>query len=379
MDTTEPIPITNHTKISEQSLLIRDPRVLDSAEFDSCAAEKEAPCPETNGRWSFASIFRRGMAVSRKSTPTPAELQAAIDAWRKDLEKPYDPGDGSLTQADVSLNQTIRDDFEEAWTDKNGNYPSSTVPVRLLAVVNRIDKAVPDPAGCASQGQPERDMSGAEIRLEFAGVKAPGPTAAFDYLRFIVEFVLPCESSTDPNQFPKLGRDWYSLSALDLGSVAYRDQLSQTLDHWISTAVKARIRIAGASAGSNWTVREYVFQPDGSLLSESLERDLPGELARCWSATSPLGRFASGHDMAIRASRYEFTERPLEAREQSIEPIEKGVLGLSTDVLPGGNLEELRHALSVNTCRGCHTTETGTNGLHLGQRIRGNKSRSPGF
>jgi len=375
-------PLTDHTKVSEQSLLIRDPRVLDSAEFDSCPTETEekpAPCNEAKGKWSFAQVFRRGMAVGGKTTPAPPDVQTAIDAWRKDLEAKYDPGDGSLIHADSSLNQTVLDNFEKAWGGESGGYPASRIPVRLLAIVNRIDTAVPDLVACASQGQADKDMSGSEIRFEFAGVQAQVAPAAFDYLRIIVEFVLPCQSSTDPNQFPRLARDWYSLSTLDIGSAAYRDKLSQTLDYWVPRAAKARVRIAGASAGSNWTVREYVFQPDGNLVGESLERDLPGELAMCWPLTSPLGRFASGHDTAIRANRYEFTERALSAREQSIKTTQQGVLGLDRAVAPGGDLEKLRHALSINTCRGCHTTETGTNGLHLGQRTKGKRSQISGF
>jgi hypothetical protein len=376
-----PIPnrvIASHTRVSEQSLMIRDPRVLDSAEFDSCAVEEEAPCPEAHGKWSFASVFRRGMAVGSKTTPTAVELQAAIDAWREDMEKGYDTGDHSLTQADISLTQTVKDDFEEAWKDGDA-YPASKTPVKLLAIVNRIDTAVPDPAGCAGQKQPHKDMSGAEIRFEFAGVKAPGSTAAFDYLRFIVEFVLPCQSSTDPNDFPKLAGDWYSLADLDIGSSAYRDRLSRVLDHWLSTAASARIRIAGASAGSNWTIREYVFQRDGRLAPENLERDLPGELATCWSATSELGKFATKRYESILASRYQFSGPALSAREQSIEPAERRVLGLAAGTVADTELGDVRHALSINTCRGCHTTETGTNGLHLGQRTQGRKSQISGF
>src|SRR5215469_2495936 len=367
----------NHVKVAEQSLLIRDPRVLDSTDFQSCEVDV-APCSEAHGKWSFASVFQRGMTVARKGTVTPAEVQAATDGWRQDLEKPYDPKNPLLSQANSSLIQAVKADFEAGWKNDKGEYPALRIPVRLLAIVNRIDTAVPDPAGCARRGEPGKDMSGAEIRLEFAGVRA-NLTATFDYLRFIVEFVLPCESSSDPNEFPRLARDWHSLSALDIAAPAYGERLSQVLDYWLGTAVKARIRIAGASAGADWAVREYIFQPDGKLLPESLERDLPGELATCWDRGSALGKFAAGHDMRILASRYEFHESALNASEQLIEPTEDHVLGLDFKVLPGNKLEEVRHALSINTCRGCHTSETGTNGLHLGQRTKGKRSKISGF
>jgi hypothetical protein len=409
----DPIPATligQHTTIADQSLMIRDPMVVDAAEFNSCP-QAAPPCSATTGsattgsattgsattgKWTFGSILKE--AICRTSgcsaPPTSKEIQRIVDMWRGNLDTGVASGqhaNPAVVNADTSLKLAMQY-FESAWIF-DSTYPVERFPVRLLAVVNRLDLAQYDPAGCKADGDNGNDMRGAEIRFEFAAIEpamqndVPPP---FDYLRFIVEFVLPCQSSKgavsttfNPAQFsfPQLAQDWYGLSRIQMAP-AFPAALDKVLTKWISVSRNARIRIAAAAPGNDWAIREYSFDPQGNLSLGYLAREVSVEFDQCWGPGDPLGVFAKNNAAQIGASQYDIGDAGLASKEQAIHPSppQPYVLTLAASVLPVPTLDTVRHSLSINTCRGCHSVETEiTGGLHLGQRKKGTKSTISGF
>jgi len=279
-------------------------------------------------------------------------------------------------------------------------HPVGAAPVRLLAVVNRIDLAQCWKARCQAEGE-DGDMRGAEIRFEYAAYD----NARQDYLRLIVEFVLPClnsagKASTDLDpanfSFAQLAQDWQNLSDLHSDwskpNRDYQKHLEQVLAKWIPKAKKVRVRAAGeAPASGPWGLREYAFQAAGGLLPLGyLEKEVWPSFLQCVSAGSRLGRFvrtdAQGNPSGataqmIQQSRYDIPMTSMVGvRTARIEGAGVHALTLAGDQqLSGKDLEGVRQSLSINSCRGCHGPETETQFVQLGQRSEGETSSLSGF
>jgi hypothetical protein len=87
--------------------------------------------------------------VLQLATKSPvAATQGVIDGWRTFLE------------TDPNYQLVAMDDFDPAWRQRDANYSLAKAPVRLLAVVNRVD------LGLVGNGE----VCGAEVRFVYAAL-----------------------------------------------------------------------------------------------------------------------------------------------------------------------------------------------------------------
>jgi len=254
-------------------------------------------------------------------------------------------------------------------------YPVDRFPAQLLAIVNRMDLAQPDAQKC-QQETGAGDMRGAEIRFEYAMIPRD---LGKDNLRLIVEFVLPCLSSTGGG-FTDLAKDWIGLadSKLSMDDGTYQNALDALLRKWLARVQKTRLRIAGGGLGP-WDVREYSFEASG-LVRQNLEREVNFLFGKCVDASSTFGQWARLNASHINDSQYDLPAE-VQALMATIDPDEPHVLTLGADPKqPFHDLDAVRQSLSINTCRGCHSSETKpAGGVHINQRVRGSASDLSGF
>lgn len=339
----------DHAAFSENVLMIRRLDVVEHPDFDSGLPAAGGTIPPADGRWSFASVFARAAKVGGGNASP-----GYVEAWRKFL----------TTNADYELG--AMEFFNPAWSQ--GSYALDKAPVKLLAVVNRIDQGV-------AQG---KQVCGPEIRFVYAALPVTEPYLPH-YLSLIAEFVLPCLSQTD---FKALAADWSSLNdpgQARCGSSDYVKKLECVLDTWTARASKARLRVNGNGGGGvdTWDTREFAFLP-GGLQIQNLERQPNGKgIGMCTTSQTDLGRFVPGNVAAVLASRHEFSGS-LATKNETI--VDQGsMITLSSSLALSAPTDDVRFALSINSCLGCHGPETGTHFHQVGQRARGQQSPLSGF
>ena len=345
-----------HGVVVDRALLIRDPVVLDDVDFDS------DPATARGGKWRFGAVFARALnrarAVEHLPPASAEEVQSAVEAFNSYLTRP----DGNAGTAVDSLFIVAMRRFEGIWSGSGRPYILDKAPLRLLAIVNRIDLAHANRQVCK---EPGHEMQGAEIRFVYQGIIVP--TGSQDYLRMIVEFVMPCLS---PRKLQDFGAEWQALADGPPPNQGrgYFVALEHLLDTWTAQSPAVRIRVTGQSTQPTWVAREYPFSATGPLPSP-LEQELNVAFVTCEVPGSELGRFGRTQSDAIIDSHYE-TPPGLQTRQTAIQPSDLAILTLLGDNrIPSDTLDKVRHSLSVNTCRGCHSRETATNGLQIGKRM----------
>lgn len=327
-----PEVVSQHGAVVERSLLIRDVAVVNHPDFNL-----------PNGSWSFAPVI--GRAFQRVGAGMP-NAQSLTDQLRGTIASSMPLPGGILYQE---------------WQKQSPDFALTHAPIQLLAIVNRVDLAQYDPAGCKADGQPG-EMRGTEVRFVYAGL--PSPTH-YHYLSMIVEFVLPCLTKAD---FKSLAQDWLSLISLDWtpAVAAYQHKLEDILTHETSLSRVVRLRANGEDAAHTWDTREFVFSNSG-ICQSNLERQPNFPVGQCQGASTALGKFATRHERGILASNYEFDDPRLLDRGDTLGPLD-AVLTLGKDAAAGVNHDNVRFALSLNSCTACHGPETHTTFHHINQR-----------
>jgi hypothetical protein len=340
--------IREHGAVSEHTLLVRDPVVVDSLTFDS-----DSSGGTSSGEWAFAAVVRA--AFRQAGAPNP-DAQSLV------------------TQMVNTLEQTIFAGikFESSWRQRSPAYRLEMAPVHLLAVVNRMDLAQVAAAPC-QQGE----LRGAELRFVYAAPHEPPAQDPHD-LRLIVEFVLPCLAK---NRFKIMAQDWYSLKdeAWSGQSPPYFSKIIPLLSEMTAMAKTVRLRVNGEDGLDTWDTREYEFSPHG-IKQVNLDRQLPSfNNSVCQKAITPIGSFAIKHAREIIASNYIFEDENLLTDAGQIAPDLNTVLTLDKHVLTDDQRDDVRFSLSLNSCTACHGSETRTRFHHIHQRQRGTASDLSGF
>lgn len=336
--------LKRHQEVAEKVLMIRDPTVVDSPDFDSDPPYAAATTPE----WGFASIIRK--AFERAGAPS-GQVQTFVDTWR------------------MTLDDKVREYFEAAWKLHDPNFSLERAPVRLLAIANRIDLGDLLPIGCEKGTTEPCSVCKSEVHFVFAAV--PASNQPDDYLRLIVEFTLPCLSK---REFKELAGGWASLQGLDWNGAAspYHVRLKRILSYITARAQSARLRLNENSFSGTWSIFQLSFKQDG-LKPALLDQEPPRGMAECHNAIDDLGKFVKAGNLdLIAASRYTLPDS-LILPTDSINLV-RHVLTLAPDVAPADHLDAVRFALSLNSCAGCHGVETRTKFHHLGMRLRWSRS-----
>jgi Concanavalin A-like lectin/glucanases superfamily len=307
----------------------------------------------SNGVWTFAHLMQN-------AAPTPADAPAMVeqlfDTWLSDQ---------TINSFAVPARPQMRELVLDHWPRAaDGSLDLTQAPVRLLAIVNRMD------------GRDLAQGHAGEGRFVF-GVVDQGFAAPFT---LIVEYRLPASTNDDILAW---AQRWHALSALPFPSEAYNAALQA-----ITEAFAGRNVIPGAVNGSaltklrtnenllsaTWELREFQLSAASHMFEE-----IPVELTPDTSfihESSLVADFVNQNEATILLQRHvvplQFEGQPFLAGSSNND--------LTGWVSSGITNSEARHAFSLNTCNGCHSSgETGTAFVHVKPREEGVAALLSGF
>jgi hypothetical protein len=238
-----------------------------------------------------------------------------------------------------------------------GSQTLATIPLRLLAVVNRADLGMfcAEQAGCKFDGIPcpYQNVCRAEVRFVYAGAEAQGDIKP--YFMGILEFTLPALTQ---DGFKTLVGRWMSLQTYS--ATDFPAQLAGVLQYcWglkgsDGSGLTARFRFNGRTQDGVWALTEIPLSGATGLVAEPLfEQFDQGHAGQC-QRKGPLFDFAANptEKDVITNGQYDLKDEGAATSAFQFD--------LHSQLLTFGPpvTEEIRHSLSLNSCTGCHTWET---------------------
>jgi hypothetical protein len=292
------------------------------------------------GVWTFGRLMRD---LAPTADAAPAMTEKMFQTWLTDQTI-----NGFTVPARPAMKSLVLD----AWPrTKTGELDLDRSPLRLLAIVNRVD--VRDLAkGNAGEG-----------RFVFGVLDPSGFPQQFTV---IFEFKLPAKTEADVLTWANA---WHELGALPFPSEAYNSALEAlTLRFSGKGATLGQLRTNENALDKRWELRELAFSPSTGLMQPApiaLTPDLS------FNGTSTLAQFVNDNEAAILAEKHDV---PL---------VFNGAAFLAGAVFndliawnaPGIKNAEARHKFSLNTCNGCHASaETNTTFLQISPRFPGSEA-----
>jgi len=345
--------LTLYRRYVDRSLLVRNPAVTDDA----------------TQMWFFPTLIQRvfqTLKLPAGSSPDPAG--DAVRYW---------------------VDNVLDSNLSTRWNTLDPARPLNTIPLRLLAVVNRVDLARSGNSGC-----PAAMYCGAEFRFVYAGItetesNPPDPLLVHPYFSLIFEFALPKLSGYD---LQKLAVAWDSLADTSVTDTAYPGALETELaalyaqwaqglraDGQLATPADSQVRIrvnAITNEDGPWHMAQFAVSAAGIIqvpLDQQFSDSFP--LNQCVSS-STAKKYKLDTILAapgrIVAADYNFfmpgtnckdvtltgdlasCRATIESNDASVLTLDKGVVSPTAPASP----DELRYALSINSCTGCHNLET---------------------
>jgi hypothetical protein len=248
------------------------------------------------------------------------------------------------------------------WPRVDGALDLSQAPMRLLAIVNRLDL---------------RDLSkgqAGEGRFVFAATDSSGAATQFT---LILEYRLPASSEADVLAWANL---WHGLNGLTPGSPDYNAALEAITERFagrnadpggVNGSALNQLRTNEVALAFPWELREFTLSGSGLLQPDTV---------KLTPDSSFLGQ-------AIVADFVNENEGAILIERHSVPEVFNGV-----DFLAGSSLNDIdawtaegisnneaRHKFSLNTCNGCHGRETDTGFLHIFPRAAGETAGISGF
>lgn len=323
------------------------------------------------GAWTFGRLMEQ-MVPHNPSAP-----QASVDAAADMVEnmfKSFDV-DQVINKQTVKARRGVTNVHAlvlNSWPRlANGKLDLAQSPLRLLAVVNRMDL---------------RDLSqghAGEGRFVYGVLRPDGTPSSFT---FILEYRLPAKTPADIRVW---ARDWHALGTMAIGSAAYNTALQAITDRFTSRGA-APTRFNGSAIGQvrtneialsgTWELRQFELGAGTAGISTLVPSPVamtPGDVFKTTLQGFVAG-FINDNATAILANNYTV-------------PLAPTISGVKVSFFQGGSAlvtntpwdgpeiqaptSQLRHTFALNTCNGCHSAaETGTGFLHIGTRSAGTAS-----
>ena len=305
------------------------------------------------GAWTFGRLMEE-MAPDLDSAPDMVEQ--LFGTW---LTR------GTLNTFTVPARPSIQNQVLDSWPrSSNGKLDLARSPLRLLAIVNRVDLR-DVAAGHAGEG-----------RFVFGVLGAGGFPMEFT---MILEYHLPASTNADALDWANA---WHALGAQPFPSEAYNAALQAVTTRFtrrnaapslVNGSALSRLRSNEIALSSPWELREFALSPTTHFLEESTLALTP-DLS--FNGGSTLAAFINANASAIIAETH-----TVPASFEGA-PFLGGAVFNNLDAwrAPGIIDNEARHHFSLNTCNGCHSTqETGTAFLQINPRALRSEAQLSGF
>jgi len=333
---------------SERELLIRDLSVVQ----DSVRTTWRDNGASGDGVWHFGRLMKN-MAGNQ-------DPSVFVKNWLAFFTKRQ-----KVNGFNVDARKGMTDWVNQAWPKVNGKLDLKNAPLKLVAIVNRMDLRK------LSEG------NAGEGRFVFAPVDPNGfPMKA----TIILEYKLPAST---PEDVLRWARDFHTLGNWPIESERYRSALQAITDRFAganaapgrpngSSISQIRTNEALNASIGGWELREFRLTNVGKLAMVPVFNNPPETLM-----TSPvLANFINQNEAAILLQQHIV---PLKFENKNL----AGGASLNQQSpwnIPGVNNPEARHKFALNTCSGCHGSETKTNGfVHIDVRDFSEPASLSGF
>lgn len=337
---------------AERSLLINDVRVVEdpTRTFDVCTG-----AGNPNGAWTFNRLMTN-MANQPVTGVHPSDF---VKNWLQQWASTQVINSFPATPRAQVINQVLN-----TWeTDPStGKLRLDKAPLRLLAIVNRMDLRTNSAYGGGTAG---------EGRFVFGVVRrnTNGSCSVFPFT-VILEYGIPITGCTNIRSY---ARQWGALGTLTLGSAAYNSQLQVITDRF--TAANAAPAKPNRSAinqvrtdeflQSPWELREFAIARGANQLTMTTAKQTPH----------------SSLNNSILVGDYIFDNGPAILAGTHVVPLVYQGQRMLTGAVPNGPPQQFwngpgagndeRNKFSLATCDACHGRETATNFLHIRTRNSG--------
>jgi hypothetical protein len=328
---------------TRRELLVRDVSVVD----DPVRTTFTAPAANgSRGKWTFARLLRE---LAPRPEDAPALAESVFGAFTQPSTV-----NGFTAAARPGMQPTVLD----AWPRVGGQLDLERAPLRLLAIVNRIDlRNLAE--GNAGEG---RFVFGVHDRF--------GSPLEFTV---ILEYKLPARTEADVIAW---ANDWHALGALPFPSEAYNAALEALTDRFVrrgampgrpNGSALAALRTNEIALAFPWELREFTLNAAGRLVPSPVL--LTPDLS--FDGSPDLAEWVNANEAAILGETH-VVPATLKGRPFLAGAVFNELQGWRGD---GIRNPEARHKFSLNTCNGCHSAqETNTFFLHIGNRFPGEES-----
>ncbi|NNB94098.1 Ig-like domain-containing protein [Corallococcus exiguus] len=337
--------------VPERELFIRDLGVVNDAARTQWSGILPTGSGIADGAWSF------GRLMAQMSGPVAPE-----DFVRNWLAQ-WETGQTVNGQL-ISARSSITPQIINAWPKRpNGKLDLTKSPMRLLAIVNRVDV---------------RDLSlgsAGEGRFVYGVLDAGGNPLQFTV---ILEYDLPAKTRMDVLDW---ANRWHALGAQTPGSAAFNTALQAITDRFTArNAAPGRpngsalnqLRTNEIALASPWQLREFHLDAATGLLKSDTVALTPGRSLR---TSNSLAAFINDNTLLLMDGGV--PPVPLQTDAGAF----RGAFAEASLpwTPPGVTHPEARHRFALNTCNGCHLEETGTTFLHVFPRSAGQQAQVSGF
>jgi hypothetical protein len=334
----------------EKELMIRNLSVVEDPIRTHWTGSLTDPA---DGAWTFGRLMTN-MAGSR-------DPEAFIRHWLALWATPQVVVNGFGVAARPSIQAVL--DIWPKTVDGKGKLDLTRAPLRLLAIVNRMDlRSLAD--GNAGEG---RFVFGV---LGPAGTEIPF-TISLDY-------ELPATSQSDVDQWARL---WYGLG--DKQPAEYNAALQEITDKFAGRNARpsapngsalGQLRTNERAIGSPWELREFHIDAATGQLEEAPVAQTPEFTL---NGTHTVADFINANETAILARTHVV---PLTFEGAPF----LGAAAPNPDMFnfwsaSGVKSNEARHLFSLATCNGCHSGETESGLQHVNPRAAGRVAELSGF
>jgi len=309
---------------TEHELMIRHLTVVDDP------ARTIEPCdPLGSGNlppWSFGALISQVAEQAGASDPSEFVLRW-LELW--DQEQ-------SVNGYPVPGRERMRPIITDPWLQASGGSTLDLrkAPFRLAAIVNRMDLRRSD------GNQP---LDAGEARFVFNAV---GDTCRRIEFTVILEFKL---RASDPGAVVDWANRWHALGDLEFGA-NYNQALQSITDDFTQDFAQLRSNELTISF-VEWELRTFINASGALTLSP-----LPNTPDGSFNQTTALASYVNEHAGEILTETHEVPLSMLGGYVQA---------SFYWDSLQIQDRLEVRHHFGMQTCNGCHSSETGTRFVHV--------------
>jgi hypothetical protein len=379
-------PIATHRRVDPaRSLVITDIRVVEdpTRTFNPCT---NAGTPM--GAWTFGRLMTEMANTPRTGIPASTFVRQWLNKWINDQTT----ANGWTAEKRLAMQSLVIAPWEAASGGPLRPLDLSKAPMRLLAIVNRVDLRSNSSYGGGSAGEGRFVFGVMDMRPTSKTSPNVEPYPGGGAACAPTQFTIIIEYGIDRTGcgIRHWGRQWYNLRNHPLGSPAYNAALQAITDQFTLRNVAPRkpngsalnqlrtneIAIANAPPDDTWQMREFTLAQPNSHLNETNVALTPDESLRNTDLTA---QFVNANTPAILAQTHVvpmfFMAQKFRGNESNVPFMAFWNNGPNVPIFN----RQARHNFSLNTCSACHAGETNTVFTHIKPAAFGTPAGLSGF